>query len=208
MNKILLVLTLSAILIGCSEDGTLKVINRTAHEIYFNVNGGDYTISGSADLNNPLSISVELDAGSDFMNTPKKTYYLEIEGETFAIYNENEQTNVPGTEITIKGGETTSAYCDPNFACLRINNNSSQDVESACYIKSYNGFQIDIPEAEGLCPGTSVYIRLEYSLEIAEEPEDIFYYTIQVIMQDSTAYNFGDESTILYLDDLLNITVE
>ncbi len=208
MYKIILILMLSVFLVACSGDGKLKVINRTTHEIYFSINGGDYTIPGSTDPNKPLSISVNLDAGSDFINTSRKTYYLEIEGETFAIYDENQQANVPGTEITIKSNETTSVFCDPNYACLRINNNSSQDVKSAYYIKSYNGLQINIPEAEELRPDTSVYIRLEYSLEIAEEPEDIFYYTFQVILQDSTVFDFGDESTILHLDDLLNITIE
>ncbi|MDP8210806.1 MAG: hypothetical protein RAO94_02765 [Candidatus Stygibacter australis] len=208
MYKLIVLLAVSSLLFACSSDGKLKVINRTGHEIYFNVKGNDYTIEGSSDVTQPNSKSVSLDAGSDFINTPSKTYLLEIDGETFAIYNEEQQTTVPSTEVTINGGETTNVYCDPNYACLRIYNNNEQDVIAAYYTKSYQGIQIPISEAENISPGDSIYKRLQYSLEIAEEPEDIFYYTFRVVMQDSTNYYYGNSNTILYLDDLYEINIE
>jgi hypothetical protein len=176
--------------------------------VYFSIEGNDYTVIGTDNPEEPLSISVSLDTDSDFMNTPHKTYYLEIAGETFGVYIETQAESVPGTEITIKGGETTKVYCDPNKACVKIYNNSEQDILSAYYTKSYIGNPILITEADNLRPGESTYKRLQYSLEIAQEPEDIFYYTFQVVMQDSTIYDFGDETTILYLDDLYEINIK
>ncbi|MCF7911001.1 MAG: hypothetical protein K9M99_00610 [Candidatus Cloacimonetes bacterium] len=208
MYKIVILLVLSTLLFACSEDGKLKVINRTAHEVYFSIEGDDYTVAGTDDPEEPLYISVKLDAGSDFLNTPRKTYPLSITGETFAIYNDDQQEIITETVITIKGDETTKVYCDPNFACLRIYNDSELDILKAYYTKSYVGNPILITEAENLPAGESIYKRLQYSLEIAQEPEDIFYYTFQVVMQDSTIYNFGDESTILHLDDLYEINIQ
>jgi len=208
MYKIALLIMISMLLFACSGDGKLKVINRTEHEVYFSIEGNDYTVIGTDNPEEPLSISVSLDTDSDFMNTPHKTYYLEIAGETFGVYIETQAESVPGTEITIKGGETTKVYCDPNKACVKIYNNSEQDILSAYYTKSYIGNSILITEADNLQPGESTYKRLQYSLEIPQEPEDIFYYTFQVVMQDSTVYDFGDETTILYLDDLYEINIE
>jgi hypothetical protein len=207
MLKLVIITTLSIFLLACSGEGELKIINRTSHDIYFNINNIDYTLNGSDDLQNPASQSVKLDAGSDFLNTPQKSYHLALEGETFAIYDENQQIDVPATQITIEADKTTSVFCDPNYACLKITNNSSQKVLSAYYIKSYNGNRINIPQAENLPPDSSTYKRLEYSLEIAEEPEDIFYYIFGVTLNDSTQYTFGDENNILYLDDLYHIVL-
>jgi len=208
MYKIALLIMISMLLFACSGDGKLKVINRTEHEVYFSIEGNDYTVIGTDNPEEPLSISVSLDTDSDFMNAPHKTHYLEITGETFGIYLETQAESVPGTEINIKGGETTKVYCDPNKACVKIYNNSEQDILSAYYTKSYIGNSILITEADNLQPGESTYKRLQYSLEIPQEPEDIFYYTFQVVMQDSTVYDFGDETTILYLDDLYEINIE
>jgi len=208
MFRSIALLLISILLFACSSDGKLKVVNRTGHEIYFNIKNNDYTIEGSSDVTHPNSKSISIDAGSDFVNTPSKTYILEIAGETFAIYNEEQQTTVPGTVITIKGGETTKVYCDPNYACVRIYNNSEQEVLTAYYTKSYQDIPITISETENLSPGDSIYKRLQYSLEIAEEPEDIFYYTFRVVMQDSTNYYYGNSNTILYLDDLYEINID
>ncbi|MDP8210569.1 MAG: hypothetical protein P9M05_07135 [Candidatus Stygibacter australis] len=207
MFRSITLLMISFLLFACSSDGKLKVINRTGHDIYFNINDNDYTVEGCSDVTQPNTKSISLDAGSDFINTPSKTYHLDIDGETFAIYNEESQTTVPGTEITINGGETTKVYCEPNYACVRIYNNSQQNILAAYYTKSYQGNEVPISEAENLSPDDSIYKRLQYSLEIAEEPEDIFYYTFRVVMQDSTNNYYGNSNNILYLDDLYEINI-
>lgn len=208
MYRFCLVLMLAALLFACSDDGELKIINRTQNDIYFNISDTDYVLQSNQSSIDPASISVSLDAGSEFLSQPQKTYTLFLQGETFAIYDYNAQQDILSTEIVIKGGETTSVYCDPNYACLRINNNSLQNVLSAYYIKSYNGNPVNISQAADLAPGQSIYKRLEYSLAIPQEPDDIFYYNFGITMQDGTQYFYGDESTILYLDDLYEINID
>ena len=207
MEKVIILLAVIGLLAGCSGEGKLKIINRTEHEIYFNIENRDYLIEGSNIAEEFNSITITLDAGKDFPNTPRKTYLLSIIGETFAIYDYDQQVDVPDTKINIEKNETTSVYCDPNYACLRITNNSDQFIQSAYYIKSYNGNQINISQAENLSPGESVYKHLEYSLKQPEEPEDNFYYIFGVVMPDTT-YIEGDETTILYLDDLYELVIE
>lgn len=207
MYRFWILIAISSLLLACSGEGAIKIINRTENEIYFSINNQEYTVDGSSDPLNPLSVSIDLDAGSDFPNTPQKVYYLQIEGETFAIYDYNQQIDVPGTDITIEADKTTEVYCDPNYACLRINNLASQNIISACYLKSYYGTMVEFLGDKAILPGESVYKRLEYSLEIPQEPEDIFYYNFEIVMQDSTIYTYGDQNTILYLDDLYEINV-
>lgn len=208
MKKIVILSMFTLLLIACSGEGKLKIINRTSNHIFFSVDNQDYVINGSENLSKPENISIKLDAGSDFPDAPQKTYFLEIEGETFAIYDYNQQVDVKGTEITIEADKTTSVYCDPNYACLRINNLSTKKVKSAYYVKSYNGVHIDIPQAQNLMPGASIYLRLEYALEIAEEPEDIFYYIFGVTTEDDFTVIYGNENNILYLDDVYELNID
>jgi hypothetical protein len=208
MLKILMIIATSLLFFACSNEGTLKIINQTENEIYFSIDGGDYLISGSTDPQNHPSKSVNLYTGSALLTKPQKSYYLALTGETFAIYDENQQYCVPGTTISIIAGDTYYAYCNPNFACLRITNASSDYIIAAQYKKSIDENSVPITEAENLPPGNSIFKHLDYALKIPNNPEDIFYYTFTIVMDDDTVYNYGDEYNILYLDDLFHIVIE
>lgn len=205
MKNLILISIAALILTGCSGDGTLKIINRTEHEIYVSINDTDYTLTGSTDPeNNPVSLAIKLDAGSDFPSNPRKTYTLFLQGETFDMWDDFNDIVVPSTEIDIVAGETTSVYCDPTTACVRITNQSTQDIVSAWYLKSTEINPILIPGSQNISPQGSIYYRIDYAVI----PTDYYYYTFQVMLADSTMLEYGDEFNFLYKDDLFHIVVE
>ncbi|MCF7918356.1 MAG: hypothetical protein K9N06_00400 [Candidatus Cloacimonetes bacterium] len=209
MKNIILLYLLTLILTSCSGDGNLEIINRTKNEIYFSIENTDYILTGSNDPDtDPEAISIKLSAGKDFLNNPEKSYTLFIEGETFAIYDYVQHIVVPSTEIVIKSGEVTTVYCNPGYACVRLINNSLQDISSAWYIKSTNSTPALISGSVNLAPTQSTYCRLDYMTDNPNGPEDYLYYIFQVILRDSTLLEFGDETNYLFNDDLYQIIIE
>jgi hypothetical protein len=137
MKNLIYIVLLALLLTACSSDGTLKITNRTRHEIYLSIDGVDYTLSGSQapDLISPV-LEIDLPTESDFLGNSGKAYILDIVGETFALWDSFDHIVVPSTEVTINPDKTTTVFCDPDYACVRITNNSNVIVAFANYIMS------------------------------------------------------------------------
>jgi len=209
MKNIIYIVLLVLLLTACSSDGTLKITNRTKHEIYLSIDGVDYTLSGYQNLDiNSHVLEIDLATESDFLGNSGKAYVLDIEGETFALWDDFNNIVVPSTEVTINPDKTTTVFCDPDYACVRITNNSSVIVEYANYIMSNEEVPRLIGGSQNILPQQSIYYRLEYLSNLEIDPEDRFYYTFQVTMVDSTIYEFGDENNFLHKDDLYHIVIE
>jgi len=130
------------IFFGCAKtEGSVKIINKSDNKVFFSFDEGVvYTLDGS-ESNDP-SREFNFRIGDQFLffkdNTKKMTLY--IEGETFQIedYADTSSVCVNTTEIEIEDGKTKKIYVNPNRACVKVVNNSTEAV-TEFGIKYYNG---------------------------------------------------------------------
>ncbi|MBN1327352.1 MAG: hypothetical protein JW996_05320, partial [Candidatus Cloacimonetes bacterium] len=90
--KLTILIFLSVILLlGCSTEGKIKIINRTQHNLYFSVKGEDYILEGATPEmlaeGQGNSRTISIDTGNKFLFTEpdSKKVKVDIEGETFAL---------------------------------------------------------------------------------------------------------------------------
>ena len=197
-----LLVILLLMLIACSTEGDLKIINRTAHNLYFSVKGNDYVVEGATEeeITNDTgpSKTVSIDTGNQFLfwGGDPKNVILSIEGETFLL-PENETE----TEVKIEAGETRKVYTDPTHAGVKLINESGYDVIWLYYFTDYDTtlrvLSSDIPD------GTEFFDQL-----LPSSNDNQFYYTFKVVLDNFEEYYFGglfDENANLGLDDQYQI---
>ena len=209
MKNLIYVLLFSLLFTACSSDGTLKITNRTSHEIYLSIDNMDYILQGNQNPDSSSSVlSIDLETESDILGNSGKVYVLDIQGETFALWDTFEHIVVLSTDVTIEPDKTTTVFCDPDYACVRITNHSNDYVANATFVNSIEQVTRLVAGSQNIAPQQSIYCRLEYTIDNPEYPQDYFYYTFQVNMADSTVYEFGDENNFLFKDDLYHIIIE
>ncbi len=160
MRGYVLIVAIALILMGCESSGDLRINNRTSHNVYFTVNGSDYTVEGGQ------SKSVELDVDRDWQifETNSKQYSLDLEGETYKIWDSYNGMYINHTDVDIENGKTLDVYAIPNLACIKIVNNGDLDIARVACDKYING-NMDHPNLvltnTAIEPGSTWYLQIE-----------------------------------------------
>jgi len=168
MKKFAVPLLILVVLVGCSTEGDIKIINRTDHNLYLSLEGNDYILEGSETTDPTMTISV--DTGKQFL------FYIEdyievdmhLEGETFmmrdAINGIPIDEYFTETTLQVKPKETLNVYCDPTHAGVKLINNFSENVIDLAYYTDDTDTLVSIIDLP-LEPGDSIWSRLKATTE-------------------------------------------
>ncbi|MCK4653133.1 MAG: membrane lipoprotein lipid attachment site-containing protein [Candidatus Cloacimonetes bacterium] len=197
MKKIFLFILPVIILAGCSTEGDIKIINRTNHYLYFTIEGANYVLEGSENID--PTYTVNIDTGSQFLfwGDDKTKVDMFMEGETFMMQDSNPDGTPSGyyyteTTLTVKSNKTLKIYCDPTHAGVKLINNSLVDVVELGYYTDDNDSLISIIDYP-VVPGDSAWSRLKASTA----PDSIIYSFI-------IEYETGDiDSSYFDIDNLV-----
>lgn len=202
MKKTMLWLLLPALMLllaACDSGGKFRVVNQSNHPLYVQVGTEDeVTIPGGAEHTFDVSTETE-----HFFNPDvEKEVPVHMIGETYQIYDEEEETFTDSTTVTVKVGETTSAYITPNRAGFKIINTSAHGIESV-FLYKHNFVAASLIAALGpLAPGESRFLPVDYATA-----SNNFYYYATVEMDDSSILTFGDQTNVLLKDQQFLITL-
>ncbi len=183
---------------ACEKDGAIKIHNRTSHNVYVSALGSSYTVGGDS----TLSLEVSTGTSSIFEPDVGKWVELVLKGETYQIWDDYESAFVDSTSVWVEAGKTTSVYLDPNRACIKVINQSTQWIKkiiirrstvSTAYTSSYDVY---------LAPGEQWFMP--------QPPADnlnSFYFIVQIQFENDDLLTFGDTSNVLYADDQFVVIV-
>lgn len=201
MNKLYLPILLLILLIlaGCESGAKFRVINRSNHNLYVQVeNGQEVVIPGQGEH----SWDIETDTEHFLTGHVEKEVRVRIVGETYHIYDEYEEVYTDTTLVVLRAGETRNAYISPNRASIKIVNNSSQAMTGAVLYRHNAINPTTIAVLGELQPGGFTFRRVDYAT-----PQNVFYYYAQVQMADGSSYEFGGPDTVLDKDQQFLITL-
>jgi hypothetical protein len=186
------ILLLTALfLVSCTEDGDLCIYNKTGHILYATVDGGTYTLSAGSKI--VLSVPVKK-TWSPF-DTEDKKVTLHLEGETFLLVDSNGE-EIPEVTVKVEGGKTRSVYVWPDFACVKVVNQSNKRIVQIKAISTSTTHQTDTETWNvSLGTGDEFYKQIEYGTD-----DDPLIYDFGVYYEDGTEAWYEDVP--MELDDL------
>ena len=136
--KVVILLMLSALFLGCSTEGEIKLINATSHYVYVEFESNNYVIEGSEDIPEYLILPVDTGKRFLFWSGDDEKVEIALEGETFAMYDFGEEVST--TEMVVKPNEASIAYLNPTNACVKIINDSGQEISDFGYYMDGGNF--------------------------------------------------------------------
>ena len=165
MKNIIVLFLPLLLLFGCSSEGDIKIINRTDHNLYFNIEGTDYVLEGSE--NSDPSKIISIDTGSQFLffGDDETKVAMSLEGETFMM-QDSDFSGVPNgiyfteTMLAVKPNETLKIYCDPTHAGVKLVNNSQVAVSGFSYYTDDSDSLVSLIEYP-VISGDSIWSRLK-----------------------------------------------
>jgi len=197
----LLLLPLLAILFltACESGGNFRVLNQTSYPVYVTL-GEEDELAIPAGAEHIFAVAT----GNQHILNPDVRVEVPVRlvGETYQIYDEENETFTDTTRVEIRAGETLTAYINPNRASFKVVNNSSQAVAQATLYK--HNF-VGVVASHGLGAidsGRFAYLPVEYATN-----SNNFYYYATVRMVDGTTYTYGDPTNILQVDQQFLITL-
>ncbi|MCF7857839.1 MAG: hypothetical protein K9N07_00740 [Candidatus Cloacimonetes bacterium] len=205
--KIMLYLSLLLMVIaGCSTEGDIRFINRTNHDLFFNIKGNDYVLAGSETEDTEMTISVYTGKEVLFIDEGPREVDLHLEGETFMMQYAINGTPIgeyyTDTTLNVQPGKTMKIYCDPTHAGVKLINNSIESVVGFSYYTDDLDSLITMIDTP-LQLGDSTWSRLKASSEI-----DSISYSFLIEFEngfiDSSYINIHD----LTLDEQFRIVAE
>ncbi len=195
----LLALLALLFLAACESGGNFRVINQTSYPVYVTL-GEEEELAIPAGSEHIFAVET---ATQNILNPDVSAEVpVRLVGETYQIYDEQNETFTDTTRVVIRAGETTNAYINPNRASFKVVNNSSQDVLQATLYK-HNFVGVVASSELGLVEsGKFGYLPVEYATS-----SNNFYYYATVRMEDGSIYSYGDATNILLVDQQFLITV-
>lgn len=183
------------LLSACESGGKFVVFNNSSYPVYTSVDSEPQETIPAGGMH---SFEIETKTQNLFTGEVKRTIPVFIQGETYSLedaYHDNLWTD--NTTITIHAGEELQAYLNPNRACIKVTNNSSQKIMEARIIKSHGlTEEVDYAAILNILPGESKFQRVDYYTT-----NDQFYYRIELETEDGSTYTYGDASTTMLLKD-------
>ncbi len=207
MKNIIVLFLPLLLLFGCSSEGDIKIINRTDHNLYFNIEGTDYVLEGSE--NSDPSKIISIDTGSQFLffGDDETKVAMSLEGETFMM-QDSDFSGVPNgiyfteTMLAVKPNETLKIYCDPTHAGVKLVNNSQVAVSGFFYYTDDSDSLVSLIEYP-VISGDSIWSRLK-----ATTSYDSIIYSFVIEYEngwyDSSYVNIDD----LIVDEQLRIELQ
>lgn len=200
-RSVFLLLLLGALLLltACDSGGKFRVVNNTSYPLYVQIDDED-EITIPADSEHIF----EIDTATQHIFNPdvEKEVPVRMIGETYQIWDEDEEAFTDSTNVTVKVGETLSAYINPNRASFKVVNNSSNSVQGVILYKhNFVGGQF-IADLGPLQPGEVKFLPVDYATA-----NNNFYYYATVELNDSSILTFGDQTNIIQIDQQFLITL-
>jgi hypothetical protein len=203
-NKLFLILLLlafvaiSLVTTGCEKDGKIRIVNRTSYPLYASVQGDNMTIAGGE----ARSVEVTTRTQSPLTDEVSKYVKVDLQGETFQIYDEFLQRFVDSTYVLVKAGKTTSIYAQPNRACIKVVNHSGQHISQI--ITHRHTEQNTITDFYNVdLPNNASWFKQEPPATTSNS----FYFTVDVVFDDSTILTFGGPDSRFAVDEEFLIDV-
>jgi hypothetical protein len=153
------------LVVGCSRtvDTPLKVHNGTDHLLFVTMSGVTDTLQAQSTRTYSIPIN---DPANPFADG-EKTLTIGITGETFLIVDSN-QHPIYQTEITMTSGETKKIFAWPDYACVKVVNQSGKRIASLLATQiAPNGNETNMTLSGTIEPGATFFKRLEYGTEDA-----------------------------------------
>ena len=192
MKKLIYIILLGSVLLlmsACESGGKFNMINRTSFPVYASVDGGgEVTIPAQTSH----IFNVDTDSQSFLTGEVKRRVSVHVKGETFSLYDEEENRYVDDTVTTIKAGKTTNAYLDPNRASIKIVNDRPEMITKVMISRVSPTTSTVEAILEGIPSGETMWHRVKYATL-----QDNFYYKLDVWMEGVL------ETLVYYADDIL-----
>lgn len=207
MNKIkfILLLILGLIfLVGCEDGASVKIYNQTNYNVYAKIEGISFTVSG----NSNQSVDVDTDEKVFLFDDGVTKKTLNLVGETFRVVDSYDNQVYGAVEIKVNPGKTYNVYCKPQWASVKIVNNSDYKVTKLNFRKNTQfseGTWFNALYSPAIEKGDFAYEHIEYQTE-----ENRFFYNFQVEAEGEIVYSIGDqfEGIELGLDEQHLIVIE
>ncbi len=195
MKKLLIILLPILILIGCSSEGEIKIINRTDYNLYFSIKNNDYILEGSQSSDPTQSIDIDTGRQFLFWGDDEKAVAMHLEGETFILQDADASGNPNGlfyteTTLHVEPDKTLKVFCDATHAGVKLINNSFQNVENFSYFTD-DSDTLKTLNYEPILSGETFWSRLKAST-----------------VWDSIIYSFVVEFEDGTIDDSTNTDIE
>jgi len=207
MKKIFLFILPVIILVGCSTEGDIKIINRTDHYLYFTIKGSYYILEGSPDSDPGKTITV--DTGSQFLfwGGDAANVDMTLEGETFMMQWANNDGSPSGdyyteTTLNVPANEMLKIYCEPTHAGVKLINNSAVDVVEFSYFTNDNDSLVNLIEYP-ILSGDSIWSRLK-----ATTAYDSIVYSFVIEYENGLFDSSHVDIDSLIVDEQLRIELE
>jgi len=185
-------------LTGCEKDGVLKITNRTSYPINAAIYNSPQVIPPGSVLKKEITTERQSLFGGDV----GKYVDLDLEGETYEIWDYDLEAYVPNTRVFVKAGQTTKVYLDPNRACIKVINQSGWNIKKVIIQQNSNSETSTNPYIVFL-ENNDVWYK---QVDPATATESCFY-IIQIVFENDTIVTYGDNQNILYTDEEFLITV-
>lgn len=194
---VILCLIMLLLLTACNTSGTLKVLNQTSYNVYLTVKGHSYVIPA----NSTQSVEIETGTQTWFTGVVEKKVPIEIFGETWMMmrFVNNVPVYSKNTTVTIRSGETLKVYCAPILAAVKIKNHSQQAITAITSTVHHPPFGEQTTEV--VLPDSIQTNEEFFAPLLPADEENVFYYTFQIKLSDGTWLSYGDQTTILSIDE-------
>ncbi len=186
-------------LTGCESGGKFRIYNNTSYPLYVEMLPGETVTIPAAQ---EYTYDIDTDTQSIFTGEVEKTFALRMIGETYHIWDEDELIYRDTTYVSVKAGQTLSAYIHPNRASIKVINNSSVNILQADVYQNSFISSMRVATMPNIASGTSQFQRVDYVT-----PTRNFYYQVTLIMEDGNIYTYGDEQNVLHKDEQYVVTL-
>ena len=159
MKKIIFLMIVIILFIGCAREADLVFDNRTSHYLYYTIDDvPQEPLAGQTARKHTFKIGTQY-----LFNTPEKTVKVTAKGETFVTPGEGDDRYIILDNRYYKKDYNLIFY--PNQAGFKIINESSEVITSFTYrIVKINGTDSHIiPFINGLQPGEEYWDVLPYN---------------------------------------------
>ncbi len=190
--------TMCLISTGCEKNGKIRIANRTSYPLYAVVLDTPYTIAPGSDR----KINVTTETQYPFTNDVGKYVRVSLQGETYQIWDDYLSRYVDSTYVWVNAGKTTSIYTMPNRASVKVKNQSGLHIKRVIVrrVASQNtitdNYEVDLDNGE------SWYKAIPFATTGYN-----FYLTAQVVFDDNSMQSYGNQQTIMHVDEQFLIEV-
>lgn len=196
----LLILLLALIfLTACESGGEFRIINETSFPVYATVGDGDEVIIPAK---SERGFEIETEKQHFFNPNVSVPVPVKVVGETYQIYDEDNQCYRDSTTTKVKAGKVTKAFLKPNRASFKIVNQSSQAIEKVELMR-HNFVGVTAAYNLGsVAPGSFKHLPVDHA-----SSNNNFYYFAVLEMEDGSILTYGDPENILEVDTQFLITI-